>query len=427
MKTLQNILSKRPLITLGTTLVIGLVIGWLAFRGTNNHETTAEHVHTPGTIWTCSMHPQIRQDGPGSCPICGMNLIPLEQEKSEAIDVNAVMLSASAKKIAEIETSVVQKGVPIKKVSLSGMVKPDERRIHELTAHFPGRIEQLFVNFTGQKVRKGQVLATIFSPELVTAQKELFEAIKYKTTNPQFYEAARNKLKLWQFTNEQIDTIEQSGEVQFYFKILSPGTGTVTKRNVAQGDHAMVGMSMFQIIDLSHVWVEFDAYESDNPWVKVGSKVTISINSLPGKVFPSKVTFIDPVLDENKRTTVVRAELDNKEGRLRPGMFANGEIKSLLNTNTLLIPKTAVLWTGKRSVVYVQEKVDDRFVYHFTEIELGEDTGSHYVVVNGLKEGQSVVTNGAFKVDASAQLQGKPSMMNPEGEESKNPHEGMKM
>lgn len=438
MKKLQEFISQRPIVVIGGTLIIGLLLGWLLFGGNGStggagEASMEEHKaneHVAGTTYTCSMHPQIRNDEPGSCPICGMDLIPLTKDGSDEIGTDAVVLSASAMKIAEVETSVIKKSAPFKELLLPGIVKADERRIHELTAHFPGRIEKLYVNYTGQKVRKGQVLATIFSPELVTAQKELFEAIKYKESKPQFYQAVRNKLKLWLFTKQQIDEIEQSGDVQFYSKILSPGSGTVTKRNIAQGAHVMEGMSMFQIVDLAHVWIEFDAYESDIPWVKMNSDVEISIKSVPGKVFKSKITFIDPVLNVKTRTTIVRAELDNKGGSLRPGMFAQASIQSRIakKGDAILVPKSAVLWTGKKAVVYIKEDIGETYAFHYREITLGEDTGTYYVVVEGLLEGEEVVTNGAFKIDAAAQLKGSRSMMNPDGsKQSLGGHEGMDM
>lgn len=422
MKKLTEFLKVRPWITIAGTLIIGLLLGWLLFGGNDakTEQLAQDHTasdHVVGTKWTCSMHPQIRQDAPGNCPICGMELIPLvENKEDEGFDPDAVILSASAAKIAEVESSVITREVPKKTVLLPGMVMADERRIQELTAHFPGRIDELFVNFTGQKVRKGQVLAKVFSAELVTAQKELFEAIKYKESNPQFYQAARNKFKLWLFTDEQINSIEESGEVEFQFDIVSPGTGTVTKRNIALGDHVMEGMSMFQIIDLSHLWVEFDAYETDIPWINMRSVAEITINSVPGKVFRSKVTFIDPVLNVKTRTTRIRTELDNRNGLLRPGMFAQAKINSTLaNGGRLLVPKSAVLWTGKKSVVYVRMDHQDAAAYHYREVTLGEDTGTHYVVLAGLNEGEAVATNGVFKIDAAAQLKGTRSMMNPSG------------
>ncbi len=436
MNKLKELISKKPGLVIIGTLLLGLLLGWWFFGGSGSEQqpatdtVTADHEHEEGTIWTCSMHPQIRETKPGKCPICGMDLIPLSNDNGDdAISPDAVVLTSAAMKIAEVETSVVEKRQPFKMLILPGMVKPDERRIVELTAHFPGRIEKLYVNFTGQKVRKGQLLATIFAPDVVTAQKELFESLKYKESNPQFYQAARNKFKLWLFTDEQIDEIERSGKVKFYFDIVSPRSGTVTKRNVALGDHVMEGMSMFQIIDLTHLWVEFDAYESDIPWIRVGSPVDITIRSVPGKVFKSKVTFIDPVLNLQTRTTLVRTELDNKSGILRPGMFAEGRMKSMLpgNREAVLVPKSAVLWTGKRAVVYVKEDHGDRVAFHYREIELGEDAGDYYVVVSGLEPGEEVVTNGAFKIDAAAQLKGAPSMMNPTGGKSANPHAGHSM
>lgn len=435
MNKLKKIISEKPFVVIGATLIVGLLLGWVFFgasESTKEEEiTTEEHAHEAGTLWTCSMHPQIKMEESGSCPICGMELIPIADKKDNSeISADAVVLSASAMKIAEVETTLIKKSAPFKEVVLPGMVKADERRIKELTAHFPGRIEKLFVNFTGQKVRKGQTLATIFSPELVTAQKELFEALKYKESNPQFHTSARNKLKLWLFTDQQIDSIEESGEVQFYFKILSPAAGTVTKRNIAQGDHVMEGMSMFQIIDLSHVWIEFDAYESDIPWIKMGSNVNITLKSIPGKIFKNRITFIDPVLNGNTRTTIIRTELDNKSGKLRPGMFAQASIQSMLSNkdNVVMVPKSAVLWTGKKAVVYIKEDHGETYAFHYREITLGEDTGTQYVVVDGLMEGEFVVTNGAFKIDAAAQLKGSPSMMNPEGgEQSLGGHAGMDM
>ncbi|MEN8248128.1 MAG: efflux RND transporter periplasmic adaptor subunit [Bacteroidota bacterium] len=433
MKKLNNLISEKPFIILGGTLIIGLLLGWLLFGGSgatsgSDVAITEEHVHKEGSTYTCSMHPQIRQDESGSCPICGMDLIPIEKDDSEGIDPDAVVLSASAMKIAEVETTVIEKRVPYKEVVLSGKVKSDERRITELTAQFPGRIEKLNVNFTGQEVRKGQVLATIYSPELVSAQKELLEAIKYKESNAEFYKAARTKLELWLFTDAQIDEIENSGKVEHNSKILSPVSGTVTRRNIAQGNHVIEGMSMFQIIDLNHLWVEFDAYESDIPWIKRDVEAEVSIKSVPGKLFKSKVSFIDPVLNEKTRTTIVRVELVNKSGVLKPGMFAQASVKSMLSGNkeAVLVPKSAVLWTGKKAVVYIKEDNGTTNAFQYREIILGEDSGSWYVVIEGLHEGEEVVTHGAFKIDAAAQLNGSQSMMNPEGSrQSSGGHAGM--
>ncbi len=419
MKKINKIISERPLLVIGFALLVGLLLGWVFFGGNGSAESSEvaieEHNHLNEVIHTCAMHPQIRNEGPGSCPICGMDLIPIESNLDTDLGDSAIVLSASAIKLAEVETSIIKKRIPSTNLVLSGKIKADERRIMELTAHFSGRVEKLFVNYTGQKVIKGQVLAKVFSSELITAQKELFEAIKLKATNPKYYTSARNKFKLWLFTESQIDKIEQSGEVQFTFDIVAHGNGTVVKKNISMGDHIMEGMSMFQIIDLSKVWVEFDAYESDIAWIKKGSSVDITVKSVPSKLFKSTVSFINPILNESSRTTVVRAELDNKLGQLRPGMFAKGSIKSVLSSvsEIVLVPKSAVLWTGKKSVVYVTETKNELSAFYYREITLGEEADNFYVVVDGLKAGETVVTNGAFKIDAAAQLQGSRSMMNP--------------
>lgn len=423
MKLIEIIKSKKTLIYLGV-LILGILLGWLLFGRTGNSSTEAlpdNHSlsdHKPGTVWTCSMHPQIRSDKPGSCPICGMDLVPLQTEE-ETGDVAAqytVKLSDAAMKIAEVSMSTVERKAPYKEVYLPGKVMPDERKIAQLTARYPGRIEKLFVNFTGQKVRKGEVLAKIYSPELVTAQRELFEAIKFKEANPKYYAAARQKLKLWDLTDSQIDQIEQSGDVIFYFDVQSPLSGTVTKREVALGDYVKEGNSLFEVVDLSHVWVMFDAYENDIPWIKLRDQISFTIKSIPGKEFKSTVTFIDPVLDRMARVVKVRTELNNPNDVLKPEMLASGLLRTMLpgSREALVVPKSSVLWTGKKAVVYVMTD-DHNNMFQYREIDLGAEAGDYYVVKAGLQEGEMVASNGVFKIDAAAQLKGEKSMMNPEG------------
>jgi len=415
-------LNKREAVITGITLVIGLFFGSVFFGGSeeshnsNNHEETAK---AEKTVYTCSMHPQIKQNEPGLCPICAMDLVPIITLPAEGdyIDPNEIQMTESAIKLADIQTTIVKRGVPEKSVHLLGKVKADERNIAELTARFGGRIEKLFVNYTGQNVKKGQKLGTIYSPDLITAQKELLEAIKYKESNPSFYKASRSKLKLWDLTGAQIDSIENKSEPILYFDILSPISGTVTKRHVATGDYVKEGSALFKVIDLSRIWVMFEAYESDLPWIKPGDKIGFTLLSLPGKNYSGKVSYIDPFIDAITRIAQVRVEIANKDKDFKLEMFANGILESSIakNTNELLIPKSSILWTGKRAVVYV--KVPDREIpaFLYREIVLGVEAGNFYVVADGLSEGEIIATNGVFKIDASAQLAGKPSMMNPEG------------
>jgi len=425
---MKKILNKRDLLIIASTLIIGLIIGKYALSSNTAKVDEQGHqleetINEKGeTIWTCSMHPQIRQSKPGNCPICGMELIPADDGGSdeEATDPNEIQMSESAIKLAEVQTVRVKKGIPDKSVFLLGKVKADERNIAQLTARFGGRIEKLYVNFKGQNVKKGEKLASIYSPDLITAQRELLEASKYKNDNPSFYRAAKTKLKLWDLTDTQIENIEQNGEPKTVFDILSPISGTVTKRDVSIGDYVKEGMSLLEVTDLSKVWVMFDAYESDLPWISKGDIVNFTMQSLPGKTYSAKVSYIDPFIDASTRVAQVRVEMDNPKLKFKPEMFANGVLKSKMTNemNALLIPKSSILWTGKRAVVYVKvpNRKSSSFIYR--EIVLGPEAGSFYVVASGLMEGEEIATNGVFKIDASAQLAGKKSMMNPDGGDS---------
>lgn len=437
MKTKMK-LSRREIIIILTAVVIGLIIGRLWFHSprivTDKEDQlmTKTEVKQP-TIWTCSMHPQIRLDHPGKCPICSMDLISLEdyvtEDTTESID--EIQMTDAAIKLADIVTARVERSYPENKIYLLGKVRPDESRIAELTARFGGRIEKMFVSFTGEKVEKGERLVTIYSPELVLAQKELLEILAYKGKSSDLYHAVRNKLKLWNLTDEQIDNIEKGGVTNNYFDVLSPIEGTVTRRDIAVGDYVKEGSALFQVVDLSKVWVMFEGYERDLPWIKKGDDVSFTIKSMPGKNYKGKVSFIDPVIDPKTRIANVRVEVMNKSGSLKPEMFANGIVTSSVagSNKDLVVPKTAVLWTGKRSVVYVKVPDREQPTFLFREIVLGPEAGDYYVVAEGLQEGEEIAVNGVFKIDASAQLAGKKSMMNPKGGkgESSNNYESMDM
>jgi len=400
-------------------LILGIFLGWLFFhpspKNGEKHDHSSEVVQ--GTIWTCSMHPQIRLEEPGKCPICGMDLIPLVQNSSAAIDPDAIHLTAEAAQLANVLTTVVSREKPVKEIRLYGKVQADERLLQSQVAHVPGRIDRLAVNFTGESVVKGQVLAQVYSPELVTAQQELLEAASTKETQPAIYEAAREKLRQWKLTDSQIANIETSGSVQSTVDITSNTDGIVTSRRVNTGDHVSQGTVLFDIADLSRVWVMFDAYESDLQFLRTGEKISFTLQSLPGENFSASIVFVDPVIDPVTRVAKVRVEIGNQSGRFKPEMFATGIVSSNLvkYRDNLVIPKSAVLWTGKRSIVYVKQPDTDEPVFKIREIGLGPMLGESYVVTDGLTEGEEIVTNGAFSVDAAAQLEGKPSMMTPAG------------
>jgi Cu(I)/Ag(I) efflux system membrane fusion protein len=410
---------KQKILFITFSLILGIFLGWIIFHHSQKTDIKSNQLSETvrNTIWTCAMHPQIRMPEPGKCPICGMDLIPLSQNSTTSVGPDAVHLSKDAAELANVLTSKVTKQKPVKEVRLYGKVQADERLFQSQTSHVPGRIERLNINFTGESVVKGQVLAEIYSPELITAQQELLETVKTKQLQPELYEASKEKLRQWKLTDEQIAKIESSGVIQNNFEVLSNTAGTVTARRVNTGDHVSQGTVLFDIADLSKVWIMFDAYESDLQFLHVGEKLSFNLQALPGTDFTGNIIFIDPVIDPVTRVAKVRVETGNQSGKLKPEMFATGIASSTLTeyTNNVVIPKSAVLWTGKRSVVYVKQPDSDEPVFKIREVELGPMLGESYVIMSGLSEGEEIVTSGTFSVDAAAQLEGKPSMMNPGG------------
>ncbi len=413
-------------------LAAGLLLGWLFFGGASpdqskNMDEHIEEAHTndQGEImYTCSMHPNVRQSEPGNCPICGMELIPAGETDSGSSagtgDYELKMTEAAAR-LAEVQTTKVVKDIAVKKVRMPGKIAVDERLVSNVTAHFPGRITQLYVDYKGARIQKGERLASIYSPQLLSAQRELLETRKHKESNESLYKSTRRKLELWELPEEEIQKIERSGEVINELDIVSPAEGYVLKRNVSEQDHVMEGTVMYEIANLSTVWVTFEAYEHDLAGLSEGDDVLFTVEAYPGKTFEAEITYIDPTLDPQSRTATVRVETPNPERRLKPQMLAEGVISSEISggKEQTLIPRSAVLWTGERSVVYVQKPNTEQPTFEFREVELGPRVGDQYVVKSGVEEGEEVVTKGNFKIDSAAQLAGKASMMNKNPDGSK--------
>lgn len=408
-------------------LAIGLLLGWFLFGGSSNNETNPNHdtIQETNKMWTCSMHPQIMQQEAGNCPICGMDLIPATST-SEGLRVDQFKLTENAMALANIQTSVVGNGkIEDNTIKLSGKIAENEEANAVQVSYFSGRLEQLNVSFTGEEVQKGQLLATIYSPELYAAQQELIIAASLKESQPELYNAVRNKLKLWKLSESQINQIEKTGKVKENFPVYANVSGTVSEKLVAQGDYIKQGQPLLKIANLNTVWANFDVYENQINLFKKGQDITITTNTSANKEFKGNVDFIDPVLDTRTRTIKLRVVLNNKSDVFKPGQFVEGKIKGITSNKgqVLAIPSTAVLWTGERSVVYVKPNPDQP-VFEMREITLGNQIGDNYEVLEGLNNGDEIVTNGAFTVDAAAQLQGKKSMMNKEGKRVMTGHEG---
>jgi Cu(I)/Ag(I) efflux system membrane fusion protein len=414
-------------------LLAGLTLGWFFFHPSSHNDKTEISTNEGSykhkrTVWTCSMHPQIRMDKPGKCPICGMDLIPLKdsgsaEDSSATIDPNAIQLSEEALALANVQTSIVSRENPVKDLRLYGKIQADERLMQSQTANVNGRIERLWINYTGESVRKGQTIVSLYSPELYTAQQELLQTNRMGNSQQKTYllDAAREKLRLWNFTNQQIAAIERSEKASPIMGIKATSSGKVIARQVSKGDYINQGAVLFQIADLSRVWAVFQAYEGDLPFLKQGNNVDFTLQAIPGKLFSGRISFIDPIINPSTHTGGVRVEINNRDGKFKPEMFVTGNVKASLgrNRSQLVIPQSAVLWTGKRSIVYVKTPGTSIPTFTMRKIELGPSLGNAYVVLSGLSSGEEIVTNGAFSIDASAQLDGKQSMMNQDEHQNK--------
>ncbi|MBU2915011.1 efflux RND transporter periplasmic adaptor subunit [Reichenbachiella agariperforans] len=408
-------IDKQTIIIAFTTLLVGFVVGGLIFGGGSAApKDETEHSEVAHSEWTCSMHPQIRQAEPGQCPICGMDLIPIDTDQVLNADPLSIQMSPTAMQLASVQTAKVVLQQPVKQLRLTGKVQPNEQHVSSQVSHITGRIEKLKVNFTGEYIKRGQIIAYIYSPELLTAQKELFEAQKIKATQPALFQAAREKLKNWKLTDRQIDGILASGKPVDNFPILADQNGVVIAKKINVGDHVSQGQALYEIADLSQLWVLFDVYERNMAWVKTGDQLSFTIPSLPGETFTGTVSFIDPIIDSKSRVAKARVIVNNNTGRLKPEMFATGILESPIGQGevSVVVPKSAVMWTGQRSVVYVKIGQGN---FMMREVVLGPSLGDSYVVSSGLSEGEEIVVYGTFSVDAAAQLAGKPSMMNKAG------------
>ncbi len=453
-----------------TALLLGLGVGHyvLPSRSEPGRVLPSGHDHTNERVvetafWTCSMHPKVRQPEPGDCPICGMDLIPVVKNGFAEENPRMMTMSESAKGLAEIQTTEIRRRFPEAQVRLVGMLEYDETRVKSLTARFPARIDELYVNFTGVPVRKGDHLARVYSPELLTAQRELLTAFA-NNPNGSITNAARGKLRLWDLLPGQIDAIVESGEARDHFDLKSPIGGVVVSKNVKEGDYIETGDALFRIVDLSLLWLYLDAYESDLTWLRYGQDVDFTVEAYPGETFHGRIAFIEPELNRKTRTVQVRVNVSNADKRLKPGMFSRGIVRSKIahggrvyapefagkwispmhpeivkdgpgqcdicgmdlvraedlgylqdvdEEAPLVVPSSAVLRTGKRAVVYVEIPDRQRPTYEGREVIIGARAGDVFIVEAGLGEGERVVTKGAFKIDSALQIQAKPSMMNP--------------
>lgn len=394
-------------------LLSGILLGYIFFMPdtTTLPGPSSESMETV-VKWTCSMHPEIDGKENGTCPLCNMDLVYMDTQSSNEISVSQFKMTKEAVALANIETSIVSlANIENSTILVSGKIKTNSETDRLQTTLLDGRIDNFYINSIGKRVRKGQQIGVMYSPELYLAQDKLLSSVSYKEKNMKLYLAARNTLGLWKMTDEQIDELIRSKTPLNNFPLYSDVSGTVTEVFALQGQYFKQGDVLFKTSDLRTVWAEFDVYESQLNSLQIGQEVLITSATFNSNGIKSAVNFIEPVINELKRTATVRVVIPNKKNLLKPGMIVSGEISQFKTDNTMIsVPKSAVLWTGKRSLVYKQVSESEP-VFEPTEVLLGKRLSDHYEVLNGLSVGDIIVSEGAFTVDAAAQLNGSKSMM----------------
>ncbi len=436
--TKTKLLSALAIAGLPVAFILGL---WFAGESTDHVARDgrgAERAETApsdegATTWTCSMHPQVRMPEPGDCPICGMDLIPVTDLDDPADEADLPRLRVSERSVAlmNIQTWPVERRVVEREVRLLGRVNYDERRKRTITAWIPGRLDRFFVHVEGGRVQEGDPVAEIYSPKLISAQEELLQALHTAHARDQenspMVQAARDRLRLLGLNPRQIQEIEERGTVQDHIVIHSPLEGVITERIAVEGNYVQTGASIAALAALGWVFIDLEAYERDLPWLIEGQTVRFSIEGIAGEEIEGRIDQINPFLDERRRTAQVRVLVENPDGRLKPGMFARGVVESRMGTPDgikqwrdeppLVIPATAALITGRRAVVYVKIPEADQPTFELRQVTLGSRAGDRLIVMEGVHEGELVVSHGNFKLDSELQIRGRPSMMAPRVEE----------
>jgi membrane fusion protein, copper/silver efflux system len=356
--------------------------------------------------YTCSMHPSVKQQSPGKCPICGMTLIPVtKQQQAQGV----VLIDEARRQLIGVKTGTVAEAPMNRSTRAVGRVAYDESTLTDVTLKVGGFITKLVANKTGQRVTAGQTLFLLYSPELYNAQQDFLLSTHGATAaatdgaashQDSFNRAARQRLHLLGLREGQIVALEKKGAPSENIAIASPASGFVIEKDVVEGASVEAGMRLFRIAALNKVWVEAELYEADLAHVRVGQSATVSLDYLPGQAYEAKVAYVYPYVDATARTGRVRLELANKELELRPGMYASVELASATESR-LQVPAAAVVYTGPRRLVFV-DLGEGRF--RPQEVQLGSEVNGMYEVLSGLNAGDSVATSGVFLIAAEARI-----------------------
>ena len=408
-----------PILVLIAVLIAGFVGGvWISgdthtdlvqkeMNGGHRHDAQMEHA-----TYICPMHPTVVSDKRGTCPICNMDLVEKEVTGSSEGEATVQIDPVTIQNIG-VKTMVVKKQPLKRTVRAVGRVDYDETRIMDVNSKIAGWVEELYVDYTGQWVEKGQPLLALYSPELVAAQEEYLTALDYAErmrdgamrdaaqNAEDLLVAARQRLLYWDISTGQIAELEKTRRVGRAMPILAPRSGIVTHKDVLEGAYIGSGQHLYRIADLSVVWIYADVYEYEMPWVSKGQRAEVSLSYLPGEQFGGKVDYIFPFMNEKTRTVQVRMIFDNADGALKPDMYADVVIRSEVAREGIVIPVQAVIHSGTRRVV-VMAHGDGKFEPR--EIHTGVETEDGYEVMHGLNPGEQIVTSAQFLIDSESNL-----------------------
>ncbi|OES24442.1 efflux RND transporter periplasmic adaptor subunit [Alteromonas macleodii] len=352
---------------------------------------------------TCSMHPSVKSATPGTCPICGMDLVPVTKEELKS---GSVTIDEGRRQKIGVKTDQVVRAPFTLPIDLQGEVTYDETRLTDISLRFDGWIGKLNADFEGRVVKQGEILFTVYSPELLSLQEEYLETFKRskqstaKNQRDALIAAGRKRLHLWGLSTEQIKWLETQGQAQDYVPIFAGRQGVILQKNIVSGSAFRRGEKLLRMADLSVLWIEAFAYEQQLPLIKSGMNASIRLSNIPGREFSAEVMQVDPFLGKNTRTARVRLKVDNPDGELQPGIFANVTLKANLGS-LLLVPEDAVLIAGKKRIVFVdlgEGRLKPKVV------KTGYSNGEYMVIRSGLDENDTIVTSGNFLVAAESKL-----------------------
>jgi Cu(I)/Ag(I) efflux system membrane fusion protein len=397
-------------------VALGGVAVWRVQRGHGEPGPTVAAAAKHSPLYQCPMHPAITSDHPGDCPICGMKLVEVDARKTEVKEaakvdgMATVTIDPSRQQLIGLRTAKAERGRVASSWHTVARIEVAPNRVRKTNVKVEGFVEQMFVDFVGQSVRKGQPLFSVFSPALLAAQGEYLLALHTRDSlakggassenGDSLVAAARRRLELWDVTPAELERLERTRQPSKNLVVVSPIAGVVTAKNVVQGARLTPGEAPYEITDLGEVWVMADAYENDLARIRPGMQATLTLSAYPGKSFVGKVAFVDPILDPQTRTVKVHLHFMNETRALKPGMFGEVALDGLPREG-LRIPVDAVIRAGTRDVVFLaigSGRFEPRVV------KLGEQSGDEVEVTSGLADGQEVVTRANFLVDSESQL-----------------------